>query len=93
MTHFSIFREIKAVENKIIAYASIGEGWHNYHHAFPWDYRTAELGTGFSPSTSFIEFFAFLGQIYDLKTAPYVMVEHRARKKGDGTHPIFGKPR
>lgn len=22
----------------------MGEGWHNYHHVFPWDYKAAELG-------------------------------------------------
>lgn len=79
------------MENRIIAYASIGEGWHNYHHAFPWDYRTAEFGSGFSPSTCFIEVFAALGQIYELKTAPFALVERKARGKGDGTHPTFGR--
>lgn len=80
------------MENQLVAYVSIGEGWHNYHHSFPSDYRAAELGSGFSPSTSFIEFFARLGLIYDLKTAPYTIIEHRAMRKGDGTHPVFGKP-
>lgn len=77
----------------MIAYVTIGEGWHNYHHVFPWDYRTSELGSGFSPSTALIELLSSLGQIYDLKTAPYAIVEQKARKKGDGTHPIFGNIR
>ena len=31
-------------ESLPVALAALGEGWHNYHHVFPWDYKTAELG-------------------------------------------------
>lgn len=40
-----------------------GEGWHNYHHVFPWDYKTAELGDyTFNLSTAFIDIFAKIGK-------------------------------
>lgn len=34
---------------------------------------------------------AALGLAYDLKVAPYTMVQYRALRTGDGTHRIFGK--
>ncbi|KAF5295122.1 hypothetical protein FQA39_LY13273 [Lamprigera yunnana] len=82
---------LKPVESGVVALLSVGEGWHNYHHAFPWDYRAAELGSPFSASTFIINALAAIGLIYDLKTAPYSMIQHRALRAGDGTHHIFGK--
>lgn len=88
--HF-VFRTLKPVESRIVSFLSIGEGWHNYHHAFPWDYRAAELGSRYSVTTFIINMLAALGLAYDLKMAPYNMIEHRVRKKGDGTHHLFGE--
>lgn len=80
---------IRPVDSRFVF--AIGEGWHNYHHSFPWDYRAAEFGTRYSFSTFVIDILAEFGMAYDLREAPYKMVEHRAVKKGDGSHPIFGK--
>lgn len=38
-----------------------------------------------------IEMFAAIGQAYDLRTAPYSMVEYRSLRAGDGSHHVFGK--
>lgn len=65
---------------------ALGEGWHNYHHVFPWDYRTGELGSKYNPSTTFIDFFAKIGWAYDLKFATRPMIVRRAKKSGDGSH-------
>lgn len=47
-----------------------GEGWHNYHHVFPWDYKTAELGNyRYNISTAFIDFFAKIGKAIAIFTA------------------------
>lgn len=62
------------VENMFVAALAAGEGWHNYHHAFPWDYRAAELGTPLNLTCKFIDFFAKYGVIYDLKEATSNMV-------------------
>lgn len=40
-------KEISPVENLAVSLAALGEGWHNYHHVFPWDYKTSELGMTF----------------------------------------------
>lgn len=70
---------------------AFGEGWHNYHHVFPWDYRTAELGKyHFNFTTAFINFFARIGWAYDLKTVSYDIIEKRVKRTGDGTHMIWG---
>lgn len=61
---YSYFRFIKPVENSVVSLAALGEGWHNYHHVFPWDYRTSELGR-LNISTKFIDIFARIGWAYD----------------------------
>lgn len=82
-----IARLIRPTDNLVVAMASLGEGWHNYHHVFPWDYRTGEIG-GYriNITTAFIHFFAYLGLAYDLKTANPDMIKQRATRSGDGTY-------
>lgn len=74
------------VENKIVSIFAYGEGWHNYHHVFPWDYKAGEFGnynTNFS--TAFIDFCARLGLAYDMKTVPVEVIKKRAARTGDGS--------
>lgn len=60
------YRKISPVDNLAVSMAALGEGWHNYHHVFPWDYKTGELGDyKFNISTAFIDFFAKFGWAYD----------------------------
>ncbi|CAH1389147.1 unnamed protein product [Nezara viridula] len=76
-------KNINPTENWLVSLGIAGDGWHNYHHAFPWDYRSAELG-GFRINLAalFIEFMAKLGQAYDLKTAPPHIVQARKKRTG-----------
>lgn len=75
-----------ARNNLALAVAVVGEGWHNYHHVFPWDYKSSELGNyKTNTPTAFIDFFAWLGLAYDLKTVPVSMINKRALRTGDGT--------
>lgn len=83
-------RNLKPVESHFVAFVSVGEGWHNYHHAFPWDYRASEYGAKYNLSTFVINILAAMGLAYDLKVAPYSMVQYRALRAGDGTHEVFG---
>ncbi|XP_068632944.1 acyl-CoA Delta-9 desaturase-like isoform X2 [Battus philenor] len=75
-------RFIKPSENTVVSIAALGEGWHNYHHVFPWDYRTSELGR-FNLSTNFIDFFSKIGWAYDLKAATTSMITKKAQRCGD----------
>lgn len=61
----------------------MGEGWHNYHHVFPWDYKAAELGDyKLNITTAFIDFFAKIGWAYDLKTVSVETVRKRVERTG-----------
>uniref|UniRef100_A0A1B0CQM8 Fatty acid desaturase domain-containing protein n=2 Tax=Lutzomyia longipalpis TaxID=7200 RepID=A0A1B0CQM8_LUTLO len=73
-------------ENKFISFFTMGEAWHNYHHAFPWDYRTSELGMPFTLSTTMIDLCVKLGLIYDLKVASEDSIKKRILKTGDKSH-------
>lgn len=60
------YRTIKPTDHPLCAIMTLGEGWHNYHHVFPWDYKTAELGNyRYNMTTGFIDFFAKIGK-YEL---------------------------
>ena len=64
----------------------MGEGWHNYHHVFPWDYKAAELGNyNVNVTTGFIDLCAKIGWAYDLKSVSREIIEKRAERTGDGT--------
>lgn len=81
------YRNISPVENIAVSIAALGEGWHNYHHVFPWDYKTGELGDySFNITTGFIDAFARIGWAYDRKYVSPEMVRRRANKSGDGSH-------
>ncbi|XP_050513885.1 stearoyl-CoA desaturase 5-like isoform X2 [Diabrotica virgifera virgifera] len=78
-------KNILPSENPLVSFLTAGEGWHNYHHTFPWDYRTSEYGTTFTGTTMFIELAKSVGMAYDLKTAPNSMIIQRSVRTGDGT--------
>jgi stearoyl-CoA desaturase (Delta-9 desaturase) len=65
--------------------SAFGESWHNFHHVFPWDYKAAELGNRINFTTAFIDFFAWIGWAYDLKTVTHSMIQKRAARTGDGS--------
>merc|ERR1719244_1796705 len=80
-------KNINPAENLSVAILAVGEGWHNYHHTFPWDYKTAEFGRyRVNFSTALIDFFYTIGQAYDLKTVSPNIVKKRIERTGDGSH-------
>ncbi|XP_021195359.3 acyl-CoA Delta-9 desaturase [Helicoverpa armigera] len=81
---------LQPVESWFVSMLSLGEGWHNYHHAFPWDYKAAELTMHFNLSASIIRFFERLGLASDLKSASHEMVTNRIKRTGDGSHYNLG---
>ncbi|XP_037809615.1 acyl-CoA Delta(11) desaturase-like [Lucilia sericata] len=82
---------INPAENSSVAILAFGEGWHNYHHVFPWDYKTAEFGQySMNLTTAFIDFFAKIGWAYDLKTVSADIIKKRVKRTGDGSHEIWG---
>lgn len=80
-----IFRDIVPAENRFVSTVTLGEGWHNYHHAFPYDYKAAEHFDFFNLTTWLIMMFEKIGWAYDLKQATPEMINSIAARLGDGT--------
>jgi len=55
---------LAACENLFVAIISMGEGWHNYHHSYPKDYRTSEEDK-YNPTAWLIDAASALGLAYD----------------------------
>lgn len=81
----SFFRDLKPAENRFVSTVALGEGWHNYHHMFPFDYKAAEHYDFFNFGTAFIRLFEKLGLAYDLREATPEMINSVANRLGDGT--------
>lgn len=76
-------KNIAPTENPAMSIGMFGEGFHNFHHAFPQDYKSSEFGILFNPATIFIDLMALIGQAYDLKTTPQHVIEKRIERTGD----------
>ena len=50
-----------------------GEGFHNYHHTFPWDYSTSEWGSYCNVTTAFLDVMWWMGLARGLKV-PLVII-------------------
>ena len=78
-------KSLQPRENKMVTYLSMGEGYHNYHHTFPWDYSASEHGWKdcFNWATAFIDFFAMLGLVWDRRVVSKQVIESRIARTGD----------
>lgn len=83
-------KNISPTQNIVTTLTTFGEGFHNYHHSFPYDYKAGELGSFFNFSTSFIDFCAKLGLAYDLKEVSKDVLEQRMARTGDGSTDKYG---
>ncbi|KAI5712842.1 hypothetical protein M8J76_010154 [Diaphorina citri] len=76
-------------ENVWVSIVSLGEGWHNYHHVFPWDYRAAEMGSySLNLTTFWLDQFAKIGWAYDMKKPSDKMIRSHAEKYAGHDHPV-----
>ena len=73
-------------ENCFVSLAAIGEGWHNWHHRFPYDYAASEFGISsqFNPTKLFIDAFASVGLAWDLKRATGTWERMKQRRDTQG---------
>ncbi len=48
---------IRATEVWCVSFLAMGEGWHNWHHQYPWDYAASEKGilAQYNPTKAFID--------------------------------------
>jgi stearoyl-CoA desaturase (delta-9 desaturase) len=89
-------REHSARDSSIMAFLAFGEGYHNYHHSFPFDYRNGIRSWHFDPAKWMIWCLARVGLARDLRRASDVAVlkakvriqydraKERVEKAGEG---------
>jgi len=68
-------------ENPLVSIAAMGEGWHNWHHKYPFDYAASEYGVlrQFNPSKLVIDTCAAVGLVYDRKRATGMWAREKAK--------------
>ncbi|XP_037638390.1 stearoyl-CoA desaturase b [Sebastes umbrosus] len=79
-------KTINPRENPLVAFSAIGEGFHNYHHTFPFDYATSEFGIKLNFTTAFIDTMCFLGLAKDPKRVSKEIINARRQRTGDGSY-------
>ncbi|XP_017344931.1 stearoyl-CoA desaturase 5 [Ictalurus punctatus] len=78
-------RNINPRENQLVTFGTFGEGFHNFHHTFPFDYAASEFGFRFNPTTCFINLMCCLGLASNRKRATPEMIMARKLRTGDGS--------
>lgn len=75
----------EARESPLVSILAIGEGWHNWHHAFGWDYACAELGSlqQYNPTKMFIDLCCLLGLAWGRKRATRLWDQKKAKWSRD----------
>ncbi|XP_049850075.1 uncharacterized protein LOC126320773 [Schistocerca gregaria] len=58
-----------------VSFLTFGEGYHNFHHEFPYDYRNGVFFFSFDPSKWLIWFFSLFNITYNLKRCPTNEIE------------------
>lgn len=67
--------EITARDNFCVALLTHGEGYHNFHHKFQFDYRNGIRWYHWDPTKWFINTLAFLGQARRLREVPWFEIQ------------------
>ena len=66
-----------ARDNPLIALLTFGEGYHNFHHAFPGDYRNAVRWWQWDPTKWLIRALWAVGLTRDLRTVRWERIQER----------------
>ncbi|XP_044515075.1 stearoyl-CoA desaturase [Gracilinanus agilis] len=78
-------KNINPRENILVALGAAGEGFHNYHHTFPYDYSASEYRWHINFTTFFIDCMCFLGLAYDRKKVSKAAILARCSRTGEGS--------
>lgn len=76
-------KNIEARESPYVIFNGLGEGFHNYHHTFPYDYATSEFGKYLNITTTFIDLCAALGLVMDRRKVEPESILKRRQRTGD----------
>lgn len=77
-------------ENPLVSWCAVGEGWHNWHHKYPFDYAASEFGISsqFNPSKLVIDLLAATGLVWGRKRGTAAWKMGRARRDRDAAQGI-----
>lgn len=70
-------QELSAVDNYLISLVTFGEGYHNYHHTFAYDYRNGIRWYHFDPTKWLIWSLNKLGLAHNLKKNQRYFIEEK----------------
>lgn len=80
LAHYSGDRDynehITPVDNVWANILTMGEGYHNFHHSFPYDYRGSEIKSRLDPAKWAVDILNFFGLAINLKTVPNDHILH-----------------
>jgi stearoyl-CoA desaturase (delta-9 desaturase) len=68
--------ENSARDNGLLAFITNGEGYHNFHHKFPSDFRNGVRWYQWDPTKWLIQSLHFVGLARDLKATPKPVIEN-----------------
>lgn len=70
-------------ENLLVSIVALGEGWHNWHHKYPFDYAASEFGVDqqFNPTKMFIDACYLLGLVTDCKRGTGAWAKLKLQRK------------
>lgn len=70
-------------ENPIVSFLAHGEGWHNWHHKYPFDYAASEYGVHrqYNPTKLFIDICVYMGLASDCKRATSAWAKLREKRE------------
>lgn len=66
--------ENTARDNDLLAFLTYGEGYHNFHHIFQWDYRNGVRWWQYDPTKWFISLCSWLGLASGLRRVPEIQI-------------------
>jgi stearoyl-CoA desaturase (delta-9 desaturase) len=72
-------RASTAQDSWAVSLVTFGEGYHNYHHAFPRDYRNGPRWFNFDPSKWIIYWLSLVGLTHELVRVPSERIEAARR--------------
>jgi stearoyl-CoA desaturase (delta-9 desaturase) len=60
---------LSARQNTLTTLVAVKEGWHNYHHMYPYDYRASEFGwlSAWNPTSVLLDGLALVGLVWNRK--------------------------
>jgi len=81
-----------ARDNDLLALLTYGEGYHNYHHLFQWDYRNGVRWWQFDPTKWMIAALSWVGITRSLKRVPEFKIQRAMlQRQFDTLHEQIGK--